>query len=472
MKDSALYEALQALEAWEMRQFRLRLESPCYNRKASLLHLFDYLIQCRRTGEAPQLEDALRAVFPAKGGTMAKLRHEMSALLALLRGYLIEVEMEKTPLQRQLALLSALRKRGLEKNFQQAVREATALEPGAEAPAFSRNLFDFYLEKEKYEWDKRSRRHLDYPAETLASHLNAWYAGQLLQMACTEAAQDTLQPRAVPGEGMVGWTEKIVRELPSRPHENLPEIALYDHGLRLLRMPEDGEQSARFRALFEQHVHTLPAAEARELLKLAINHGIRRINSGDREAIRHTLGFYLFGLDQKLLQDENGRLSKYTYNNVLMTFLALEEWGRALEFLEQYRAQLPAKERDNLFRYNLAVYRFRKGEFDGALELLRNVNFPDPIYNLESRKMLLKIYYEQQAFDALESLLENLLTWLRRHREIGYQREMYRNLARFTGRLLRLPLHDREGARRLAQKVQDTPLVAERAWLLEKIKGR
>ena len=113
-----------------------------------------------------------------------------------------------------------------------------------------------------------------------------------------------------------------------------------------------------------------------------------------------------------------------------------------------------------------------QGDYAGTLELLRAVSFPDPMYNLESRKMLLKIYYEQEAFDALDSLLENLLNWLRRHGELGYHREMYRNLARFVRRLLHLPPDATGEFRRLEKKIADTPLVAERGWLLEKVRSR
>ena len=205
---------------------------------------------------------------------------------------------------------------------------------------------------------------------------------------------------------------------------------------------------------------------------LAINHGIRRINEGDRAAIRTTLDFYLLGLESKLLHDERSILSKYTYNNVLMTFVALEEWDSALQFLEKYRPELAAAERENVYQYNLSIFHFRRGDYNTTLDLLRNVTFADPMYNLESRKMLLKIYYEQNAIGPLESLLENMLTWLRRHPEIGYHREMYRNLARFTGRLLRIPTHDKEARKRLETKIRETPLVAERGWLLQVVKNR
>lgn len=472
MHDSALFEAIQSLTAWEARRFRLRLQSPFFNHKPTLLLLFDYLWQYRSSDTTPDQAGAMAVVGSDEGGSAARLRHEMSELLALLREYLTDVELEKTPWQRHLAQVRALRKRGLEKNFRHAVREAPKAAALQEASSSDRRMLDYQLQTEWYEWEIRSKRYLDFSFHEQAEHLNIWYAGQLLQMACSEMAQTALQHKKSAPRQLADWVEDVLAALPGAPQLRDPATALYYGGLQMLKAPDNSSLAEYFRDLLELHIDHLSHSEARELLLLAINHGIRRINAGEREALRRTLDFYLLGLRRKLLLDENGRLSKFTYNNVLMTFLALEAWEQALEFLEQYRAQLPPKEQDNLFRYNMAVYRFRKGEFDQALELLRNVNFPDPMYNLESRKMLLKIYYEQQAFDALESLLENLLTWLRRHSEIGYQREMYRNLARFTGQLLRLPPNDREAALRLAQKIRDTPMLAERNWLLEKLEKK
>lgn len=472
MHDSALFEALQSLTAWEARRFRLRLQSPFFNHKNVLVNLFDYFWNCRASDSKPDQTWAIAALYSDADDAAARLRHEMSELLALLRAYLTDVELEKTPWQRHIALVRALRKRGLEKNFRHAVRESPKISTHQDASSSDRRLLDFQLQTELYEWEIRSRRYLDFPFHQQAGHLNTWYAGQLLQMACSEVAQAALQRQDNAPHQLANWVEGVLASLPDAPHLHDPATMLYHCGLMMLKDSENSALAEHFRELLEQHIDMLAHSEARELLLLAINHGIRRINAGEREALRRTLDFYLLGLRQKLLLDENGLLSKFTYNNVLMTFLALEAWEQALEFLEQYRPQLPPKEQDNLFRYNMAVYRFRKGDFDQALELLRNVNFPDPMYNLESRKMLLKIYYEQQAFDALESLLENLLTWLRRHSEIGYQREMYRNLARFTGQLLRLPPHDRDAARRLAQKIRDTPMLAERNWLLEKLEKK
>jgi len=331
-----------------------------------------------------------------------------------------------------------------------------------------RYRIDFQLNQEKYEWIRRQKRGQNFPFDAQSKSLNAWYAGQLMQLACMDKTQRAVQRQ----ESAVNadWTYQILEHLPDRPHENLPAVALYHLGHEMLIHPDDLERVRDFREMLTENTAKLPTQEAKGLLMLAINHGIRRINEGDRAAIRTTLDFYLLGLESKLLHDERGILSKYTYNNVLMSFVALEEWDAALQFLAKYRPDLAATERENVYQYNLSIFHFRRGDYDTALELLRNVTFADPMYNLESRKMLLKIYFEQNAIGPLESLLENMLTWLRRHPEIGYHREMYRNLARFTGRLLRIPTHDKEARKRLEAKIRETPLVAERGWLLEKMR--
>lgn len=467
MNNSALVEAISSLSAWEVRNFHRWLDSPAFNASKEQKSLFDFIQTCLAKKLEPNAEKAATELGFSDPNDK-RLRYEMAGLLALLREFLIWQELKNEPCQRELYLLRAMRRRGLEKNFVLAEREVEKAIGKSSQISLERYRFDFQFIQERYEWDSAQKRGQNFPFEALSNNLNTWYSGQLMQMACMSKAKTVKSQQRLPS---LDWTHLILKQLPGRPHENIPAVALYHLGYEMLTHPEDLERLAEFRKMLEKNAGKLPAQEAKGLLMLAINHGIRRINEGDRVAIRSTLDFYLLGLESKLLQDERGILSKYTYNNVLMSFVALEEWQKALQFLDTYRAELAAAERENVYEYNLSIFHFRQGHYDKTLDLLRNVTFADPMYNLESRKMLLKIYFEQGAISPLESLLENLLTWLRRHPEIGYHREMYRNLARFTGRLLRIPTHDKEARKRLEAKIRETPLVAERGWLLEKIKG-
>ena len=103
------------------------------------------------------------------------------------------------------------------------------------------------------------------------------------------------------------------------------------------------------------------------------------------------------------------------------------------------------------------------------MELLQRVTFRDVLYNLNARRMLLRIYYELGEYDALDSLLDSFATYLRRQNELGYHREHYSNLIYFVRRLLILGRHGQAERQQLYREVQQKEAVAERDWLLKQL---
>ncbi len=130
---------------------------------------------------------------------------------------------------------------------------------------------------------------------------------------------------------------------------------------------------------------------------------------------------------------------------------------------------LPSEqEQDNTYRHNLATLFFKKKQYAKVLETLQGVHFTDVLHNLDDRRLLLCSYYELGEFAALESLLDSFAIWLRRAKNLGYHRELYANLVKFTRRLLE---HKSQPAMRekLRQDILATQAVAAREWLLEKV---
>jgi len=165
---------------------------------------------------------------------------------------------------------------------------------------------------------------------------------------------------------------------------------------------------------------------------------------------------------------ENGLLPQYTFINILNLGLLLGEhdWSRA--FLEWGRELLPPAERDNTYRYGLAGYHFRHSEYEAVLSLLRAVDFSDVFVQLDARKMLLRSYFELGEWSALASLLDSFEAFLRRQKALGYHRESYLNLVKFTQKLMQLTGKRAASRKRLAARIEATGAVAERGWLLEK----
>jgi hypothetical protein len=63
----------------------------------------------------------------------------------------------------------------------------------------------------------------------------------------------------------------------------------------------------------------------------------------------------------------------------------------------------------------------------------------------------------------LASLLDSFAVFIRRQKDLGYHRESYLNLIKFTKKLAKKGLNPQ-----LAEAIRQTAAVAEREWLLEK----
>jgi tetratricopeptide (TPR) repeat protein len=127
---------------------------------------------------------------------------------------------------------------------------------------------------------------------------------------------------------------------------------------------------------------------------------------------------------------------------------------------------LPGNDRENIYRYNLAIFYFRQDAYDKAMELLRAVHFEDIQYELNARRMLLKIYYEIQSFEALDSLLDSFSQFLRRRKELGYHRENYKNLIAIVRQMLRLHPGDTAAKQALHKKAASMEALVEKSWVL------
>ncbi|MEM9836948.1 MAG: hypothetical protein AAF828_10620, partial [Bacteroidota bacterium] len=137
---------------------------------------------------------------------------------------------------------------------------------------------------------------------------------------------------------------------------------------------------------------------------------------------------------------------------------------------DEYKDYLPPTERENSYRYNQAIYHFRKGDYDIASTLLQQVNFKDPLYNLTARSMLLKMHYEMEEWEMLEAHLDNFQLYIRRQRKLSYHRENYLNLIRFVRQFLRIAPLDQERLEQLTNTVEATGSVAEKDWLLRQLR--
>jgi hypothetical protein len=141
----------------------------------------------------------------------------------------------------------------------------------------------------------------------------------------------------------------------------------------------------------------------------------------------------------------------------------------AEQFLLDFKKYLPERERENLFKYNFALFHFRQKNYPKAMQLLQEVTLKEVLYNLDARRVLMCIYYELGELTALDSLLESFTVFLHRQKDLVYHKNNYQNLIKFVKKLLVIDLKNAVLTAQLRQEIEETKELTERDWLLAQL---
>ena len=171
------------------------------------------------------------------------------------------------------------------------------------------------------------------------------------------------------------------------------------------------------------------------------------------------------GLQSEIFMD-NGRLSRFTFDNVVAVGLRLKKYPEVEQFIEKYEAKLAENYRTDTVKFNYARLEFDRKNYDQALFHLNTFQPADLVNQLITRTLLLKIYYESGAFDLLDSHLNNFRLFIRRREVSDYHRLNFSNIIMYVKKELSLPPGNRQERNKLRTAIKNEPVLTERDWLL------
>ncbi len=310
--------------------------------------------------------------------------------------------------------------------------------------------------------------------QAVHDELTTFFLAETLRQGCTVLTHQTMSKQAYD----LKLLDAVLALIEQGGYADVPAVAVYHSAFKALSGENQTQKNApgpeqegnfeKLKALIRQVGNHFPQPELRDIYLLAINFCIKRLNRGEEMYIREAFELYRSGLENNALL-ENGILSGYTYKNVARLGVALGEHDWVANFIENFKKHLPAKERENTWRYTLASFHFQSGRYGEAMMLLRQVEFKDVLNNLDARRMLLRSYFELREFTALDSLLDTFQAYIRRQKDIGYHRENYLNLIKFVRQRMELNSSDTIAILALKKEIEKTNNVAEKAWLQERV---
>ena len=466
MYNSTLIQLFKNLERNDRKQLRKFVRSPYFNTREDVITLFDYIDKHIDTGGAPKMakEKAFAFVYKKQAFDVDALYYTMSYLTQLILKYLAINELEQDTPQYNHFLNKALRFRGADKIYEKTLSEAKKHIENKPLRNAQYHFHSYHIRSEEFEARHRLKRSGDFELQEMTNDFHFYSIAEILRLAYGLASHQSIAKKEY-YQPLLNSVLSVAKE-----HLDIPAIAAHYYACKT-QSGEDTEggyfQKLKNEITEKQKLFT--ETELRDLLTVAINYAIRRQNSGERSYTWEAIILYRWGFDNQIFFD-NGVLSPYDYRNTLQLALKIEEYDWAEKFLNDFKPFLPEKERDNIYKYNLAIFHFRKNSYTQAMSLLQEVNLKEPLFNLDARRLLARIYFELNEFSALDSHIESSKIYLHRQKEIGYGKEAYSNFFKFLERLLKLEGKTLEARQKLQEEIQHTQLIAEKEWLLAQTK--
>ncbi|MBL7826781.1 MAG: hypothetical protein JNJ57_09130 [Saprospiraceae bacterium] len=460
MKEHKLLVTISNFSKPELRRLEQFLHSPYFNSRPDVTKLFQYL----RKNKAPKPAEIYAVVYPDTPFDAQQLRLVMSYLQKLAEQFMAVEHWQATPGALERELTQVYRKRSLSRHFTDTIQTArTAMEAQA-----LRNS-DYFIQQSVLLWEEARFYSLKHPEDAgflvrLSENADLIWLSQKLRYLCLHTAYRARYSSVQ----QLSFKTDIDRIVEGSEFLNQPAVLTWYYCLKMLEVPDEPAYFVQFKHALLENGQVFNTDEVRDLFLFAINYCIRRVNEGHSDFFHDTLDFYKDGLTKGHLFDQ-GVLSHFTYFNIVAAALHTRDFDWTETFIHQYRNSLERSYRDSAFSFNLARLEFARKRYDAVLSLLQHSNYHDPLLSMAAKTIALKIYYELNEMTVLEAHLEALIKYIRRKPGLGYHRNNYLNLARFTQKLVALNWNDKAEVRKLKDRIEQEQVLTEREWLLEQV---
>ena len=236
----------------------------------------------------------------------------------------------------------------------------------------------------------------------------------------------------------------------------------------MLQSPKKATFFNQFKSDIDELKHHFPDTELQGVYRFAINQCIRLINRGNIEFGAIVLDLYEEALNSKYLLVD-GYLSRFTFKNIASMAVKIGEYDRAERFSNEYYSSLRKEERNSALNFNQALIGYHKKDFDTALRSLQEVDFKDHLFNLAAKVIQMKIYFESEDFDLLDSHLDAMQMYILRKKVIGYHKTNYKNIIKMTRKMLKIKPGDTSALNVLKGEIDNTEVLTEKKWLLNQL---
>lgn len=478
MKNQKLLLHLKMLSHSELSAFSQWLRSPALNSNRNLSRLFDYLKKSAPEYLAPRLkaERVHDHLYPAKAFDYSRVKRLSTELIKQLYEFWLFQQQAQDTEERDLVLWKLLDERGLthfaaslqERNRSALFGEGLLLE--------SRNLLRFgFAAQEHQKIIDAGQRDNEPKLQQVSDSLDRFYFYEKLKYYCSAL----MQKRFTDAKYDFRLMEEIQRIVALPEFQQFPGIQFYRHVIITLTEKQEAADLAfqHMKLLLHNQLRKSEGKEMKPMLLVARNYCIQQLNTRRTEYLQEIFELYQLEIELGLIYVQ-GKIPPASYKNIGTVAMHLKRFDWLDDFLESNRSKVA----EESYLFNRGILRFSQRRFVEAMELFTKAEPQEVLMNLSAKAWLVKTYYELFSLrpqegeydELLESHITAFTTFLNRKRRALPDHYIFHlNLGKFVRELLR---HSRpyqfneEKLRDLQSRAEASQQIAERRWLLRKLR--
>lgn len=467
MYKSKLIKIYRHFDRTEKALFRKWVNSPVHNQHKAVLLLFKFIFSKR--GNLTELsitkEKAYRFIYPSSTYNDLKLRHLMSLGVNILEKFVRFSIQDSDDFLQQKSLIQFYKDRNLNKFSQQQIHKAKSVQKHKLIKDGPYYYNQYELETAVFEQAGEDERVRTTNLQAVFDAYSTAFVIEILRHACTALTYKNLNKK---NQFEILFLQSVLDQIELGNYQEVISIQFYYYCYKSLTEPNQASHYQQLKKLLFEHYQALESSEIKNIHVIALNFCIKQLNNGDENYVQEVFDLFKYGLDYNILIKDNV-LSRFTYKNIVTAALRLKEIHWTKQFLKQYTPYLNSKYQKNYHHFASAKLLYTKGDYDETMRLLFQVEYDDLFLNLDAKMILLKIYYEQGSTDALESLLNSFYIYLQRKEIMGYHQSNYKNIIKFTRKLLYLATYDKDNLKKIQEQIEQASPLTEKSWLLEQI---
>lgn len=475
MVNSQLIDLLRHFSPKELKELRLFLASPYFNRgnfvkeTIALMHF----IAAAAPGFSEtdlEREKAYQHVFPGASVVEGKLDKVMSELHKLAKEFLSvnHYMREENEFRRLLDQAAFYRDHALDNRHRNIVQKLEAYQNATTCR--DQDFFEraFLLDSEIHSCEnlhnqKRGDVHIP---KTLQS-LDLQYFLLKTELLNKFLLQYKVARLDIPEEMIQTIKES---RLPERYADVYPVLLIsYKIFLLLEKDQTDVSEFHELHQLLRRHEPEIEPGLLKSYYTYLRNFCALLVNTGRTEFLSNLFTFQKEHLERGYLYYDN-KIPPSTFLNTSNSALRLREFQWAENFILTHKGRIAGdNENQDYYHLVLANLLFHKGAYQNALDILPQSFQEIAYYNL-SRRLELKIYYELNS-DLLPYKIDAFKMYLSRASQKVISMHIREQNASFVNLLFQLSNTtpgDTTRSQRLIQRIHAKQSIAERDWLLEK----